>query len=39
MPKRTKMPQKQSQRHFTRHAMRAHPKNQPPIVMRGGIRF
>lgn len=39
MAKRHKMPQGKSQRHFTRHAMRAHPKNTTAGPMRGGIRL
>lgn len=40
MAKRHKMPTKTSQRHFTKHAMRVHPKNTPTALpMRGGIRL
>jgi len=39
MAKRHKMPQRGSQRHFTKHAMRAHPKNTVANPMRGGIRL
>lgn len=39
MSKRHKMPQGQSRKHFTRHAMRAHPKNMQANPMRGGIRL
>lgn len=39
MAKRSKMPQRQSQKHFTRHAMKAHPKNMAANPMRGGIRL
>jgi hypothetical protein len=39
MAKRHKLPQKQSQKHFTKHAMRAHPKNMVGNPMRGGIRL
>lgn len=39
--KRHKMGNKQSQRHFTKHAMRVHKKNAMPLAMpmRGGIRL
>lgn len=39
MAKRQKMPNRQSQKHFTRHAMKAHPKNMVQNPMRGGIRL
>lgn len=39
MHKRHKIPQKASQRHFTKHAQRVHPKNVPRLPMRGGIRL
>lgn len=39
MARRHKMGNQQSQRHFTRHAMRAHPKNTTSGPMRGGIRL
>ncbi len=39
MAKRQKMPNKQSQKHFTKHAMRAHQKNTGAGPMRGGIRL
>lgn len=39
MSKRHKMGNAQSQRHFTRHAQRVHPKNVPRLPMRGGIRL
>lgn len=37
--RRHKIPQKASERHFTKHAKRVHPKNNQALVMRGGIRF
>lgn len=37
--KRHKMPARQSKRTFTKHAMRAHPKNMQANPMRGGIRL
>lgn len=38
MAKRSRIPQKQSQRNFTRHA-RSHGKNHLGNPMRGGIRL
>ncbi|WNK12830.1 MAG: hypothetical protein [Microvirus sp.] len=37
--KRSKMGNKQSKSHFTRNAVRVHPKNTPALPMRGGIRL
>lgn len=42
MSKRHKMSKKHSKKHFTKNAMRVHPKNGlsgSQTVMRGGIRF
>lgn len=42
MSKRHKIPKKASKKHFTKNAMRVHPKNGLPsasMVMRGGLRF
>lgn len=37
--RRHKMSNRSSKRHFTKHAMRSHPKNTPAMPMRGGIRL
>lgn len=37
--RRHKMGNAQSKKHFTRNAMRVHPKNAPRLPMRGGIRL
>lgn len=39
MAKRHKIPARASQKSFTRHAMKVHPKNVPRLPMRGGIRL
>lgn len=42
MSKRAKMSRQGSKEHFTRNAVRVHPKNNPPprgMPMRGGIRM
>lgn len=39
MSKRHRIPQRQSQRHFTRHASHPHPRNMPATPMRGGYRL
>lgn len=36
---RHKMGRSGSKKHFTKHAVRSHVKNQPSHVMRGGIRL
>lgn len=39
MAKRHKIPNRASQKHFTKHAQRVHRKNVPHLPMRGGIRL
>lgn len=39
MAKRFKLSRGKSKRNFTRGAVHVHPKNNRPLVMRGGIRL
>jgi len=39
MKKRSKMTKRSSKKDFRHKAQKVHPKNNRPVVMRGGIRF